>query len=140
MQILRKSGSAPHRRPRYMASENTTTQIEMTPVLERATALAADRKGVDMLVMDLRGISNATDFFLLVSGTSDMHARSIAEHIIEELKKEDVRPSHVEGLRTGRWVLIDYIDFVVHVFHPAAREFYQLERLWGDAPTLALEA
>ena len=122
-----------------MASENTTTQIEMTPVLERATALAADRKGVDMLVMDLRGISNATDFFLLVSGTSDMHARSIAEHIIEELKKEDVRPSHVEGLRTGRWVLIDYIDFVVHVFHPAAREFYQLERLWGDAPAQALE-
>ena len=122
-----------------MASENTTTQIEMTPVLERATTLAADRKGVDMLVMDLRGISNATDFFLLVSGTSDMHARSIAEHIIEELKKEDVRPSHVEGLRTGRWVLIDYIDFVVHVFHPAAREFYQLERLWGDAPAQALE-
>jgi ribosome-associated protein len=123
-----------------MAAEDTTTQIEMTPALERATELAADRKGVDMLVMDLRGISNATDFFLLVSGTSDMHARSIAEHIIEELKKEDVRPSHVEGLRSGRWVLIDYIDFVVHVFHPAAREFYQLERLWGDAPVQALEA
>ncbi|HEX2167749.1 MAG TPA: ribosome silencing factor [Longimicrobiales bacterium] len=122
-----------------MASDETTTQIEMTPVLARAVELAADRKGVDMLVMDLRGISNATDFFLLVSGTSDMHARSIAENIIEELKKEDVRPSHVEGLRTGRWVLIDYIDFVVHVFHPAAREFYQLERLWGDAPMQALD-
>ena len=124
-----------------MPTENTpTTQIEMPPVLERAGELAADRKGVDMLVMDLRGISNATDFFLVVSGTSDMHVRSIAEHVIEELKKEGHRPSHVEGLRTGRWVLIDYIDFVVHVFHPAAREFYQLERLWGDAPTLALEA
>lgn len=123
-----------------MASDETTTQIEMTPVLARATELAGDRKGVDMLVMDLRGISNATDFFFLVSGTSDMHARSIAEHIIEELKKEDVRPSHVEGLRSGRWVLIDYIDFVVHVFHPAAREFYQLERLWGDAPAQALDA
>ena len=111
----------------------------MTPVLERATVLAADRKGADMLAMDLRGISNATDFFLLVSGTSDQHVRSIAEHIIEELKKEDVRPSHVEGLRAGRWVLIDYIDFVVHVFHPAARDFYQLERLWGDAPAQALD-
>jgi ribosome-associated protein len=122
-----------------MATDDTTTQIEMTPVLERASALAADRKGVDMLAMDLRGISNATDFFLLVSGTSDQHVRSIAEHIIEELKKEDVRPSHVEGLRAGRWVLIDYIDFVVHVFHPAARDFYQLERLWGDAPSQALE-
>ncbi|MGH7445946.1 MAG: ribosome silencing factor [Longimicrobiales bacterium] len=122
-----------------MASEETTTQIEMPPVLERASVLAADRKGVDMLVMDLRGISNATDFFLIVSGTSDMHARAIAENIIEELKKEGVRPSHVEGLRSGRWVLIDYIDFVVHVFHPAARDFYQLERLWGDAPMQALE-
>jgi ribosome-associated protein len=108
--------------------------------LARAAELAADRKGSDLLVMDLRGISDATDFFFLVSGTSDMHVRSIAEHILEELKKEGVRPSHVEGLRTGRWVLMDYIDFVVHVFHPAAREFYQLERLWGDAPVHALEA
>jgi ribosome-associated protein len=116
------------------------TDIEMPAVLERATALAADRKGLDIQVMDLRGLSNATDYFLLVSGTSDMHVRSIAEHVMEELKKEGARPSHVEGLRTGRWVLIDYIDFVVHVFHPAAREFYQLERLWGDAPTLAIEA
>jgi ribosome-associated protein len=115
------------------------THIEMPPVLERATALAADRKGVDMLVMDLRGISNATDFFVIVSGTSDMHVRAIAEHIIEELKKQGERPSHVEGLRGGRWVLIDFIDFVVHVFHPAAREFYQLERLWGDAPTMPLD-
>jgi ribosome-associated protein len=108
--------------------------------LARATSLAADRKAADLLVLDLRGISNATDFFFLASGTSDMHVRSIAEHVIEELKKTGVRPAHVEGLRTGRWVLLDYIDFVVHVFHPAAREFYQLERLWGDAPAYAIEA
>jgi ribosome-associated protein len=140
MQILPDCLDRLPQQPRYMAPDDTTTQIEMTPVLERAALLAADRKGVDLLVMDLRGISNATDYFFLVSGTSDMHTRAIAEHIIEELKKEDVRPSHVEGLRSGRWVLIDYIDFVVHVFHPAAREFYQLERLWGDAPAQALEA
>lgn len=120
--------------------DEATTELEMSAELTRATALVSDRKGVDMLVMDLRGISNATDYFVVVSGTSDMHVKSIAEHVIEELKKEGIRPSHVEGLRSGRWVLIDYIDFVVHVFHPAAREFYQLERLWGDAPTLALEA
>lgn len=112
----------------------------MPDELARAAELAADRKAADMMVLDLRGISNATDYFLIVSGTSDMHVRSIAEHILDELKKEGVRPSHVEGLRTGRWVLMDYIDFVVHVFHPAAREFYQLERLWGDAPVHALEA
>jgi ribosome-associated protein len=111
----------------------------MPAVLERATELAADRKAVDMLVMDLRGVSNATDYFFIASGTSDMHVRSIAEHVMEELKKEGQRPDHVEGLRGGRWVLLDYIDFVVHVFHPTAREFYQLERLWGDAPTLAVQ-
>jgi ribosome-associated protein len=120
-------------------NERVTDHIELPPVLERATDLASDRKALDMVVMDLRGISNATDFFFVASGTSDMHVRSIAEHVIEELKKEGHRPSHVEGLRGGRWVLIDYIDFVVHVFHPTAREFYQLERLWGDAPTMALE-
>lgn len=125
-----------------MPTENDRvgSHIEMPPVLERATDLASDRKALEMLVMDLRGISNATDYFLIATGTSDQHVRSIAEHVIEELKKEGHRPSHVEGLRAGRWVLIDYIDFVVHVFHPAAREFYQLERLWGDAPTMALEA
>ena len=108
--------------------------------LERAVELAKDRKAGDMVLLDLRGLSDATDYFFLLTGTSDIHVRSIAEHVVEELKKEGVRPSHVEGLRSGRWVLIDYIDFVVHVFHPAAREFYQLERLWGDAPAHALEA
>jgi ribosome-associated protein len=101
-----------------------------------ALEAARDRKGRDLMVLDLRGLSTATDFFLLVTGTSDMHVRSVAEHLIDELKRAGVRPDHVEGLRGGRWVLIDYIDFVVHVFHPAAREFYQLEDLWGDAARL----
>lgn len=123
-----------------MDHENSRAiQPDLPRELARATELAADRKAADMMVLDLRGISNATDYFFIMSGTSDMHVRSVAEHIIEELKKEGERPSHVEGLRGGRWVLIDYIDFVVHVFHPAARDFYQLERLWGDAPALALE-
>ncbi|MEJ2216447.1 MAG: ribosome silencing factor [Gemmatimonadota bacterium] len=108
--------------------------------LARAVELAQERKGRDVVVLDLRGISSATDYFLIVSGTSDIHVRSVAEHIVEELKKDHVRPDHVEGLRGGRWVLIDYIDFVVHVFHPAVREFYQLERLWGDAPALVPDA
>jgi ribosome-associated protein len=108
--------------------------------LERATEVAADLKAADMLVLDLRGISTATDYFFIASGTSDMHVKSIADRIVEDLKKDGVRPSHIEGLRGGRWVLIDYISFVVHVFHPAAREFYQLERLWGDAPVHPIEA
>lgn len=113
--------------------------LDIPEDLDRAVELAADRKGSDLLILDLRDISNATDYFFLATGTSDIHVRSIAEHVIDELKKTGVRPSHVEGLRGGRWVLIDYIDFVVHVFLPAVRDFYQLERLWGDAPAYALD-
>lgn len=113
---------------------------ELPEEVARAVELARDRKARDLTVLDLRGVSSATDFFLVCTGTSDIHVRGVAEHIIDELKKVGHRPDHVEGLRGGRWVLIDYIDFVIHVFHPAAREFYQLERLWGDAPTLTLES
>ncbi len=113
--------------------------FELPAEVARAGELAMERKAQELAVLDLRGISSATDFFLLGSGTSDMQVRSIAEHIIEELKKEGVRPGHVEGLEGGRWVLIDYIDFLVHIFHPEARSFYQLETLWGDARRLDLE-
>ncbi|HWV35366.1 MAG TPA: ribosome silencing factor [Thermomicrobiales bacterium] len=110
------------------------TESRFPEELAHAAACALERKARDVVVLDLRSISSATDYFLLASGTSDLHVRAIAEHVIEELQKAGIRPSHVEGLRVGRWVLIDYIDFVVHIFHPAARDFYQLERLWGDAP------
>jgi ribosome-associated protein len=108
--------------------------------LQRAIDLAIDRKGNDILLLDLRGVSNATDYFLLINGTSDTHVRSIADHIIDELRKEGHRADHIEGLRSGRWVLIDFIDFVIHVFHPAARDFYQLDRLWGDAPAISIQS
>ena len=108
--------------------------------LARAAELALDRKAHDAVVLDLRNVSNATDYFLIVSGNSDIHVKGVAEYVLEELKREGVRANHVEGLRSGRWVLIDYIDFVVHVFHPEARAFYQLENLWGDAPRTLLTA
>ena len=115
-------------------------ELELPQDLAKAADLALDRKAGSPTVLDLRGISGATDWFLVVTGNSDTHVRSIAEHIMEEMKKSGYAPDHVEGLRAGRWVLIDYIDFVVHVFHPDARSFYQLERLWGDAPTHELAA
>jgi ribosome-associated protein len=100
----------------------------------RAAELALDRKALDVVALDLRGISSATDFFLLATGNSDIQVKAIAEHVLEGMKGEGARPLHVEGLDRGRWVLMDYVDMVVHVFHPSAREFYQLEHLWGDAP------
>ena len=120
-------------------TERTQPQPVAVPAdVQRAIDLAIDRKGVDITLLDLHGVSNATDYFLLINGTSDTHVRAIADHIIDEMRNEGMRADHIEGLRSGRWVLIDYIDFVIHVFHPAAREFYQLERLWGDAPATSI--
>ena len=107
---------------------------DLPPEVARAVELMFDRKANDVVLMDLRKISSATDFFLIASGTSDTHVAAIADHVVDELKQAGTRPLNVEGERGGRWILVDYFTFVVHVFHPAAREFYQLERLWGDAP------
>jgi len=101
--------------------------------LRQISAALADRKAVDPVILDLRGLSEATDYFVIASGTSDTHVRGMAEHVMGQ-----VHPHHVEGLTQGRWVLLDYVDVVVHLFHPELREFYQLERLWGDAPPVPL--
>jgi ribosome-associated protein len=112
----------------------TADASEFPEPVRRAAELALDLKGHEVVILDLRGISSATDYFVIAGGTSDIQVKAIADHLVDELKKEGVRPEHIEGLRGGRWVLIDYVDFVVHVFHPQARHFYQLESLWGDAP------
>jgi ribosome-associated protein len=111
------------------------TELDIPRDVQRAVELLFDRKATDVILLDLRGLSTATDFFLLASGRSDTQVTAIAEHLVQEMAQEGVRAGSVEGLRGGRWVLVDYFDFVVHVFHPDARDFYQLERLWGDAPT-----
>ncbi len=111
-----------------------------TPLsVQRASLFCADRKAADIIVLDISRISTATDYFVIASGTSDTHVRAVAEHVLQEMKKEGIAPHHVEGMERGRWVLLDYFDFVVHVFHPALRDFYQLERLWSDAEVIPLE-
>ena len=106
----------------------------LPPALTAAVQAVEDRKGVDLMVLDLRGISDMADFFLIATGTSDTHVRGLSNAVIERLEGQGVCPHHVEGVTGGRWALIDFVDFVVHLFHPEARAFYQLERLWGDAP------
>ena len=107
--------------------------IDVTAAAHRAAMLCVDRKSHDVLLLNLKPLTDMTDYFVIASGTSDTHVRSIAEHVVAELKKEGVTVYHIEGLPQGRWVLLDYVDFVVHIFHPSLRSFYQLERLWGDA-------
>ena len=113
--------------------------LDLPEEIQRAAELAFERKVEDLVVLDLRGLSGATDYFLIGTGTSDIQVKAVADNVVDGLKKIGVRPGHVEGMNSGRWVLIDYIDFVVHLFHPTAREFYQLETLWGDAPAHPLE-
>jgi ribosome-associated protein len=117
-----------------------SSSSDLPAQVSRAIDLLLDRKAEDVTLLDLRTLGGATDFFLLSTGRSDTHVTAIADNLVEELRKEGVRPFGLEGMRGGRWVLIDYVDFVVHVFHPAAREFYQLERLWGDAPVREFSA
>ena len=108
-------------------------------LVRHAISLCQERKARQLLVLDLRGLSDATDFFIIASGESEVHVRAIYEHLVEGLAQEGTRAAGIEGARAGRWVLVDLIDVVVHIFHPMVRSFYQLERLWGDAPMTLLE-
>ena len=98
--------------------------------------LARDKKGLDLRLLEVGKISIVADYFLLITGTNVIQVKSIADHITLSLKKEGLLPLRVEGYREGWWIIIDYGTLVVHVFQPEAREFYNLERLWADAPLL----
>lgn len=97
--------------------------------------LSLEKKASNVLIMDLRELTSITDFFVICSGDSDTQVKAISDHIYLELKKERIRPLHIEGYSNQEWVLIDYVDVITHVFLPHKREFYGLERLWGDAET-----
>lgn len=122
--------SRPARRSRVRTDARQVHELAAAAANE-----AVERKGSDVVLLDLRGLTSATDWFVIASGESDVQVRSIAERIEERLAEDlDARPWHVEGLKQTHWVLLDYVDFVVHVFHHEARSFYDLERLWADAP------
>jgi len=106
--------------------------------LRAAIEAAQEKKASDLVVLDLRGLASFTDFFLLATGNTNRQLKTIADAIEEELAKKGVKPDHVEGYSHGDWVLMDYVDFIVHVFTPRSREYYNLERLWGDAERLAI--
>jgi ribosome-associated protein len=96
-------------------------------------------KAIDLVVLEVREVSDVADYFVIASGSSDTHVRTLAERTVEAVADDGRRPHHVEGIQTGRWALLDFVDVVVHVFHPTLRAYYQLERLWSDAPTVSFE-
>jgi ribosome-associated protein len=110
----------------------------MTPQLQEAVEAAQDRKALDLNVLNLEGCCSFTSCFLICSGTSTRHTQAICDAILERLEKSGTSPSHIEGYSQAEWILMDYLDFVVHVFSERARRFYELERLWRKAPRLAV--
>jgi ribosome-associated protein len=108
--------------------------------VDRALTAADGKKAVDLVVLDLRKAAGFTDFFVIASGTSSRQVRAIADAVIETLTSDGVKPAHIEGYDRAEWILIDYFDFIVHVFGPETRAFYGLERLWGNADRIEVSA
>ncbi len=112
---------------------------EIDQEVQLAVRCAADKKAIDIRVLDLRQVASFTEFFIVASGSNQRQVQAIADEITEQLKKQlDTRAIRVEGYNAGEWVLIDFGDFVVHVFDKDARDFYDLERLWRDAQKVEL--
>jgi ribosome-associated protein len=109
------------------------TKQRLTGDVGRAVRAALDKKAHDVVVLDLRHTPAFTDFFVLCSGQNQRQVKAIADAIEEALRAARVRPAHVEGYDRAEWVLMDFFNFIVHVFTPQTRAFYSLERLWGDA-------
>ena len=105
-----------------------------------AAQSAKDKKANRVVILNLKELSPITDYFVICSGESELHVKAIANQIIEDLEKRGESPWHVEGYSHANWILLDYVDVVVHVFYHKIREYYALERLWGDAPMQTLTA
>ena len=116
----------------------------MTPedalqILRRAALAALDKKADDLVLLDLQGVASFTSYFLLCTGHSARQVQAISDSVEEQLARAGVRPAHLEGYENAEWVLLDYVDFVVHIFSDSARAYYDLERLWNHAPVLFSE-
>ena len=121
-------------------SANKERRSRPAPMLETEDAVAiaahaaSDKKATDLVVLDLRKAASFTEYFLICTGASTRQVQAISNAVEEALLKSAKRPLHIEGYSSAEWILLDYGDFIVHVFGPASRRFYDLERLWRDAP------
>jgi ribosome-associated protein len=114
--------------------------IEPTRLAELIAGHASDVKAQDIVELDLRGVLGYTDYFVICSGGTDRQTKAIHDRIHENMKKQHgLLPRRVEGLAEARWILMDYLDVIVHIFTPDAREYYRLEQLWGEAPKRVVE-
>ena len=120
-------------------AEKPTPFEELDPELQLAVRCASDKKAFDLVALDLRDIASFTEFFVIASGANQRQVQAIADEIKEQLKKQhSASPVRIEGYASGEWVLVDYGDFIIHIFNKEAREFYDLARLWRDARKVVL--
>ena len=128
------AGVAQSRSPKETPAEEIDDRVLM------ALGAAAEKKAVESVLLDLREIASFTDFFVITSGSNERQVQAIADAVVETLKKNGSPVSRVEGYKTAEWILLDYGDFVVHVFDEKARKFYDLERLWRESKRIELPA
>ena len=128
-------GRSANKQPRLQAARTLETEDAVT-IAARA---ASDKKATDLVVLDLRTAASFTEYFLICTGASTRQVQAISNAVEESLLKNGKRPLHIEGYSSAEWILLDYGDFIVHVFGPASRRFYDLERLWRDAPRVEVK-
>ena len=128
-------GGSANKRPRSQPAPT----VEPEAAVMIAAHAASEKKATDLVLLDLRKIASFTEFFLICTGASTRQVQAISNAIEDTLRKSGKRPSHIEGYSSAEWILLDYGDFIVHVFSPASRRFYDLERLWRDAPRVEVK-
>jgi ribosome-associated protein len=126
--------------PTVEAAATTASDEGLDARIESALHAASDKKAHELVVLDLRPVATFTDYFLIASGTNVRQVQAIADEITERLKREGTRAERIEGYQTAEWVLVDYGDFIVHIFEDKARRFYDLERLWREGIRVPLPA
>ena len=133
--------AAPEGEPSPAATAGALASEEgLDPRIEGALRAASDKKAHDLVVLDLRPVATFTDYFLIASGTNARQVQAIADEVTERLKREGTRAERIEGYKTAEWVLVDYGDFICHIFEDKARRFYDLERLWREGRRVRLPA
>ena len=120
-------------------SRKAAPAVDTEELVRTAARAASDKKATELVMLNLSKVASFTEYFLICTGASSRQVQAISDAIEEELRKRGKRPSHIEGRSGAEWVLLDYGDFIVHVFTSSSRKFYDLERLWRDASRIALD-
>jgi ribosome-associated protein len=129
--------------PRYTQTSRKDARGPLTPLEQarRVAAVAQEKLARDVVILDMRPVCTYTDFFVVCTGQNPRQAKAIHDEVRERMKRDErLIPRSVEGEREATWIIVDYLDIVLHVFTPEARGYYRLEELWGDVPAVALEA